>query len=49
MKDKRRDNIKLEILRHTIFCGIMSIMLIVASILETYVSTNIFMLTAKNL
>lgn len=44
MKDKRRDNIKLEILRHTFFCGIMCIALILASIIETYVSTNIFML-----
>lgn len=48
MKDKRRDNIKLEILRHTFFCGIMCIALILASIIETYVSTNILMLV-KNI
>lgn len=44
MKDKRRQNIKVEILRHTCFCAIVSIMLIIASLLETYVSTKIFML-----
>lgn len=45
MKDRGKENIKLEILRHTIFSAILSIMLIVASFIETYVSTNIFMLT----
>ncbi|MCI9365268.1 MAG: hypothetical protein HFJ54_01185 [Clostridia bacterium] len=47
MKDKRRDNIKLEILRHTIFSAIIGVMLIVASFVETYVSTNMFMFTTK--
>lgn len=45
MKDRGRENIKLEILRHTIFCSILSIMLVVASFIETYISTSIFMLT----
>ena len=44
MKDKRRENIKLEILRHTIFCTLASILLILASLIETYISANIFML-----
>ncbi len=48
MKDKRRENIKLEILRHTIFCAMISVLLVLASLVETYVSTNIFMLT-KNI
>lgn len=45
MKDRGRNNIKIEILRHTIFCGVISIMLVVASLVETYVSANAFMLT----
>ena len=45
MKEKTRENIKIEILRHTIFCAMLSTMLILASLLETYVSTKIFMLT----
>jgi len=43
MKDKRRDNIKIEILRHTCFCVIASIMLLIGTLIETYVSTKIFM------
>lgn len=45
MKEKTRENIKIEILRHTIFCGILSSCLILASLIEAYVSTNTFMLT----
>ena len=45
MKDKRRDNIKLEILRHTCFCAIVSVMLFLASFIETYISSNLFMST----
>ncbi len=44
MKDKRRENIKIEILRHTVFCALASVLLILASLVETYISTNIFML-----
>jgi len=47
MKDKRRDNIKLEILRHTCFCAIVSAMLFLASFIETYISSNIFMSTTN--
>lgn len=45
MKDRGRENIKLEILRHTIFSAMLTVALIVASFIETYVSTNIFMST----
>ena len=48
MKDKKRENIKLEILRHTLFCFIICVTLLVASLIEAYVSSNIFMLT-KNI
>lgn len=45
MKDRRKENIKLEILRHTIFSAMLAVAFILASFVETYVSTNIFMLT----
>ena len=45
MKDKRRDNIKLEIFRHTCFSAIVCIMIFIASLVETYISTNILMST----
>lgn len=44
MKDKGTDNIKLEIIRHTCFCGIASIPVFLASFIETNVSLKIFML-----
>ena len=40
IKDNRRENIKLEIVRHTIFSLIMLIILIISSIIEIYISTN---------
>ena len=40
-KDKRKENIKLEILRHTIFSLIMLILLIISAIIEIFISTNI--------
>lgn len=49
MKDRRRENIKLEILRHTIFSAILAVALVLASFAETYVSSNILMLTLKKL
>jgi hypothetical protein len=45
MKDKRRENIKLEIVRHTIISIILFIFLSISSLIETYISTNILMLT----
>ena len=45
MKDRRKENIKLEILRHTLFSILLSISLIVSSFIETYISTNLFMST----
>ncbi len=38
IKDKRRENIKLEIIRHTIFSVIMLVVLIISSIIEAFVS-----------
>lgn len=40
IKDRRKDNIKLEILRHTILSILMLILLLISSIIEVFVSTN---------
>ena len=47
MKNKQRDNIKFEILRHTIFCGIMIVFMLISSIVEVYISTNMSMILLK--
>lgn len=47
MKNKERQNIKAEILRHTIFCLIMLLLIIVSSVVEIYISTNISMFLLK--
>lgn len=41
IKDRRKDNIKLEILRHTIFSIVMLVVLIISSAIEVFISTNI--------
>jgi len=41
MKDKRKENIKLEILRHTIFSGVMICVLILSAIVKINVSGGI--------
>ena len=41
MKEREKDNIKYEIYRHTMFSLIMTIGLIVSSIIEIFLSTNI--------
>lgn len=40
VKDKRKENIKLEILRHTMFSIIMLIIVIISSAVEIFMSTN---------
>ena len=41
MKDRRKENIKTEILTHSIFCLIVSLILIIASLIEVYMSNKI--------
>ena len=41
MKNKQRENIKFEILRHTIFCFIMLLFMLLSSVVEVYLSTNL--------
>ena len=40
-QNRERENIKIEFLRHLVFCTIMLLFLIVASLIEVYVSTNL--------
>lgn len=47
IKDKRRENIKIEIIRHTVFCFIMLICLIISSIIEVFISNNLLKITIK--
>lgn len=39
LKDRRKENIKVEIIRHTVFSVVMLIFLTLSSILETFIST----------
>ena len=47
MKNKQRENIKLEILRHTVFCFIMLLGMLTSALVETYLSTNISVILLK--
>lgn len=47
IKDKRKENIKVEIIRHTMFSIVMLILLIVSSLIETFISTNILKIFIK--
>lgn len=44
MKDKRRENVKIEIIRHTLISIILLVILVFASLVEVYISTNLLML-----
>lgn len=41
IKDKKKENIKLQICRHSVYSALISIALIVTSFIEVYVSTSI--------
>ena len=47
VKDKRKENIRIEILRHTIFYVIMLGVLIISSIIEGFMSTNLLKMIIK--
>ncbi len=47
VKDKTKENVKIEILRHTIFSVIMLIILAIASIIEIFMSTSILKMVIK--
>ena len=41
IKDRDKENIKIEVIRHTIFSLIMLILIVIASIVEILISTNV--------
>ena len=47
MQDRRKENIKLKIYQHSIFSLGMVVILILAAIIETYVSGNLIMFMVK--
>ena len=47
VKDRKRDNIKVELLRHTVFSSIMLILLSISAFIEVVVSTNILKIIIK--
>lgn len=49
IKDKRKENIKLEIIRHTIFSLVLLAVLMIASLVKTYISTNLLISIIKYL
>lgn len=49
MRDKRKENIKLEVTRHTIFCVIIMVGMQIAALVEVYISTGLLQLINKYL
>ena len=47
IKDRNKENIKMEVLRHTIFSLIMLTIMVISSFVEIFVSTNILKGTIK--
>ncbi len=47
LKDKRKENIKLEVTRHTIFSGLILIGLEISAFVEVYISTNLLQICSK--
>lgn len=41
IKNREKENVKIEFFRHTIFCVIMLLLLVISSIIEVYISTNL--------
>lgn len=41
IKDRNKENVKIEVVRHTIFSFIMMLLLVVSSVIEIFFSTNI--------
>lgn len=47
IKDKKKENIKLEILRHTTFSAFIALLLVGASFIEVYGSSNLVLICIK--
>ena len=41
VKNREKQNIKVEFIRHTLFCTIMLLLLVISSLIEVYISTNL--------
>ena len=49
IKNRNRENVKLEFIRHTAFCLIMFVWLLLSAIIETYISINLGKLIVTNI
>lgn len=49
VKDKRKENIKLEVSRHTVFCLIMLLILEISAFVEVYISTTLVQICSQYL
>lgn len=47
IKDRNRENIKIEVVRHTVFSFIMLLFLVISSTIEIFLSTNILKMFIK--
>lgn len=47
MKDKRKENIKIEIIKHTLRSILLLLCLVLASLVEVYISSNLLMMCIK--
>lgn len=41
IKDRKKDNIKIEVIRHIIFSGIMTLLIVFSSLIEVFISNNL--------
>lgn len=47
IKDRRKETVKLEVTRHTIFSGVLLIALEVSAFVEVYISSNLLTICAR--
>lgn len=47
VKNKRKENIKLEITRHTLFCLLILILLGASALIEVYISAGLLQICTK--
>jgi len=47
MKDRRKENIKIEVARHTILCLCIFVALCLSALIEVYISSNLFLASVK--
>lgn len=49
IKDRRKENIKIEIIRHTLFSLVILVALLISSVIESYISSNLLISIIKYL